>query len=296
MLKKKALLTAALTLVLATALAVALVGVGSAASQAAPVNTAPPTISGTAREGETLTANNGTWTGTAPITFAYQWQRCDADGGSCSSIGGATEKTYVLKNPDQGNTIRVRVTATNRDGSTARTTRPDRCRRRKADAPAPPSATGCPAGTGPVAVASVASPARLLIDGQSIAPTPGRGLDPNADRPLPCLRLWRPRGSGRARLRRRGAVPAVQRRRAAHRRRWLGDPDHEPSERLPRVDEAAVARDLRAGTQGRRECARRHLHPPPRLVPGQPQPVGGNAVVGGSDGAAHHSTSSRCPG
>ena len=63
MLKKKSLLSASVVLVLATALAVGLAGVGSAATQAAPVNTAPPTISGTARQGETLTANNGTWTG-----------------------------------------------------------------------------------------------------------------------------------------------------------------------------------------------------------------------------------------
>jgi hypothetical protein len=171
-LRKTSVLTGSVVLVGAAVLAVALVGVGSAASQAAPVNTAPPTISGTAREGETLTANNGTWTGTQPITFAYQWQRCDKDGGSCSAISGATEKTYVLKNPDEGNTIRVRVTARNADGSTARTTTPTAVVADKAPTAPPPAATGCPSGTGPIAVTSVAPPARLVIDGQSIAPSP----------------------------------------------------------------------------------------------------------------------------
>lgn len=178
--KKKSLLSACVVLVLAAALAVGLAGVGSAASQAAPVNTAPPTISGTARVGETLTANNGTWTGAGTITYAYLWQRCDQDGGSCSAIGGANEKTYTLKNPDQGNTLRVRVTASNADGGTARTTTPTAVVAEKAP-PAtttttpPPAANGCAAGTGPLAVASIAAPARLLIDGQNISPSPVGG-------------------------------------------------------------------------------------------------------------------------
>jgi hypothetical protein len=172
MLTKKSLLAGSIVLVLAAAFGVALAGIGSAASQAAPVPTAPPTISGTAREGQTLTANNGTWTGVGPITFTYQWQRCDRNGGSCSAIGGANEKTYDLKNPDEGNTIRVRVTATNRDGSTARTTPPTAVVADRAVTPPPPAATGCPRGTGPVTVASVTPPARLLIDGQTISPSP----------------------------------------------------------------------------------------------------------------------------
>jgi hypothetical protein len=141
---------------------------GTAALQVKPANTAPPTISGTPTEGQTLTANPGTWTGTQPIAFTYQWRRCDENGGSCSNIGGANQTTYTLKKPDVGNTIRVRVTARNNDGSTTATSVPTAVIKAAA---APPPAGGC-TGNAPIQVASISPPERLLVDGQSINPSP----------------------------------------------------------------------------------------------------------------------------
>jgi hypothetical protein len=140
---------------------------GQAASTVKPSNTAPPTISGSAQEGGTLTATNGTWDGTAPVTFAFAWNRCDQDGGSCSKITGATANTYVLKHVDAGTTLRVTVTATNSDGSAESTSVPTAV----IAATPPPVTNGCPTtGTGAIAIADLAPPARLQIDQQTVTP------------------------------------------------------------------------------------------------------------------------------
>jgi hypothetical protein len=84
----------------------------------APSNTALPTASGTAQVGQTLTAGSGTWTGTAPIGYAYQWQDCNTLGEACVNIAGASASTYKLGAGDTGHTVRIVVTASNPGGST----------------------------------------------------------------------------------------------------------------------------------------------------------------------------------
>jgi hypothetical protein len=81
-----------------------------------PTNVSPPTIAGSPQVGQTLTAQGaGTWTGN-PTAFTFRWQRCDAAGGACADIAGATGGTYVLTSADAGSTIRVAVTARNAAG------------------------------------------------------------------------------------------------------------------------------------------------------------------------------------
>jgi hypothetical protein len=134
-----------------------------------PAATNPPTVSGSAAVGQTLTANAGTWSGSQPITFAYQWSRCDQNGGSCADIGGATDKTYVLKSVDAANTLRVHVTAHNSAGSASATSVPTAVVSSPPAPPAPP-ATGCPSGSGTVPVQQLSSPARLVIDSLRVSP------------------------------------------------------------------------------------------------------------------------------
>jgi len=82
---------------------------------AAPSNHGSPRITGDNYVGSTLVSDNGIWQGLQPITYAFQWKRCDAFGNldSCVAIPGATTNTYVLQQADLDKTIRVFVTATN---------------------------------------------------------------------------------------------------------------------------------------------------------------------------------------
>jgi hypothetical protein len=86
-----------------------------AVAAAAPVNTALPTISGTAQVGQTLTATNGAWTNN-PTSFTYQWNRAG------TPMGGATASTYVPIAADVGSPLTVSVVATNSSGASSAAT------------------------------------------------------------------------------------------------------------------------------------------------------------------------------
>ena len=104
-------------------LTVALAGLATATATAAvPSNTTAPTITGAsnAREGQTLTAANGTWAN-SPTSFKYQWQRCSATGTDCAGITSATNQSYTPADPDVDQRLRVVVTAANADGQSSAT-------------------------------------------------------------------------------------------------------------------------------------------------------------------------------
>ena len=149
--------------------------VQASANSGPPTSTKEPTISGSATQGQTLTAGGGTWAGTSPITLGYQWVRCGADGGkpdgsNCATIGGANTTKYVVTSSDVGHRLRVRVTARNSQGaavaaSNATTTV-------QPSGPAlPAGAIKLPNGKYSIPVTSVSLPTRLVIDAVKFTPT-----------------------------------------------------------------------------------------------------------------------------
>ena len=266
--KTRMLLFAPLAALLVLAAIAGRVEVGDAAPQVAPRNEAPPTITGTPQEGQALTAATGRWSGTEPITYAFAWRRCDENGGSCSAIGGANERTYTLRKVDVGNTLRVRVTARNADGDAAATSVPTAVVRA---APAPPPTTGCD-GNPPLQVANINLPDRLLVDGQGISPAVvGRSTQTITIRAHVSCKAKAVQGA--LRLRHGGSLQPVHGRREHDRRRRLGQRQHDPAERLPGGEQPAAADRVHPCPEGPRDRARRHLDPPARLLPGRPAPL-----------------------
>jgi len=131
----------------------------SSGGSGAPVNTALPSISGTAAQGQTLTAGTGSWTGAATITYAYQWQRCDANGNNCSSISGSTSSTRTLTSDDVGHKLRIRVTASNGQGSTSATSNA--------------SSTVAAGGSGPPVNTALPAITGSTVQGQSLVASTG---------------------------------------------------------------------------------------------------------------------------
>ena len=155
-----AALVAALTMFAGSGLAQ-----GSAAqANYAPVNTAAPAISGTTEIGQTLTAGPGTWSSDTTPTYAYAWQRCDAQGANCGAIVGSTATTYALQSADLAKTLRVVVTATSPSGSTAATS--------AQTAAVTATVVKTPTGLTSVLASTVVLPQRLIID--RVKFTPGR--------------------------------------------------------------------------------------------------------------------------
>ncbi|HEY7398569.1 MAG TPA: hypothetical protein VH538_09720 [Gaiellaceae bacterium] len=135
-----------------------------AAAAQAPRNAAPPSIEGKLTVGQTLTARAGSWTGTAPITYGYQWLRCDQPGNTCTPITGATKPSYTLTTADAGHALRVLVGAKNSGGSLNVNSAPT--------AVVTGTVNGCPVGVkGALAVANITAPARLLVDQLQFTPS-----------------------------------------------------------------------------------------------------------------------------
>jgi hypothetical protein len=141
---------------------------GPSPAPAAPVNTALPSVFGTARVGMTLTASAGTWSGTSPFSYAYQWSRCDAAGGSCVPMSGGVASTYVPSATDAGARIRVTVRATNGAGSTSATSNASAAVAAAPSVPSPPqTTTPPPSGGGGTTTCLVSNRSQWALGGQS---------------------------------------------------------------------------------------------------------------------------------
>jgi hypothetical protein len=144
-----------------------------ARAEAVPANTAHPGIAVPPTVGDTMTATQGTWSN-SPTSFAYQWLHCPASGGAadgsdCTAVPGATRNAIGVDRSDVGNPFRVRVTATNADGSASAVSDATPATLAAPDA----NITGCPPvqEAGPLGLDEISPPARLVVDRTRITPS-----------------------------------------------------------------------------------------------------------------------------
>jgi len=85
-----------------------------------PANATAPTLSDASPGvGQTLTADTGSWSATPGISaFGYQWQT-SANGTDWNDVPGATGDTFLVTGDEEGDLLRVQVTATNALGTSA---------------------------------------------------------------------------------------------------------------------------------------------------------------------------------
>ena len=151
----------AVAAVVALGLVGALIAASSARGAGGPKNTEPPAITGTPQSGQTLTSTTGTWTGSGLITYAVQWQRCDAAGANCVDLSFGRSLTLTLGSGDVNHTMRIVITATDSTGSATVTSGPT--------AIVGPSPVGAPSNTTPPTISARPMSVR------SSQPTPERG-------------------------------------------------------------------------------------------------------------------------
>lgn len=95
----------------------------------APADTSGPSIVATSQPtvGSALSVKPGEWSapaGAGSISYGYQWEACNAEGGECQPIATARSSEYAPAPSDVGHTLRAVVTAADNDGQTTATTTP----------------------------------------------------------------------------------------------------------------------------------------------------------------------------
>jgi hypothetical protein len=124
--------------------------------------------------GQQLRVEPGRWSGSQPITYAYQWLRCDSGGNNCVTQPGFVDDNYMVREGDIGRRLRVRVTAANGSGvGTALTSATSVV----AAQSGPPGAVKLPSGETSIPVTSVPPTERLIVDSVRFEPSVVRSLD-----------------------------------------------------------------------------------------------------------------------